>query len=156
MGESHDPNELAGVAQDIAPLAWVIDEIRSSLNHALAGVRTFLANKQDIDALRAARNQVHQTNGALQLLDLRGVSLMTEALERLLRQWEDQPRLCQPQAARSVETAAAAVLAYLDGLLSGRPNQPIRLFPYYRDVLQLTGAPRIHPADLVFPDLSRR
>ncbi|HUN92173.1 MAG TPA: Hpt domain-containing protein [Burkholderiaceae bacterium] len=156
MRESHDPNELAGVAQDIAPLAWVIDEIRSSLNQALAGIRTFLANKQDIDSLRAARNQVHQTNGALQLLDLRGVSLMTEAIERLLRQWEEQPRLCQPQAARTVENASAAVLAYLDGLLSGRPNQPIRLYPYYRDILQLNGAARIHPADLVFPDLSRR
>ena len=47
-------------------------------------------------------------------------------------------------------------MAYLEGLLSGRPNQPIRLFPYYRDVLQLGGAPRVHPADLVFPDLSRR
>ena len=156
MRETRDPNEMAGVAQDIAPLAWVIDEIRSSLNHALGGIRTFLANKQDVDALRQARNQVHQTNGALQLLDLRGVSLVTEAVERLLRLWEEQPRQCQPQAARVVETAAAAVQAYLDGLLSGRPNQPIRLFPYYRDILKLSGAARIHPADLVFPDLSRR
>ena len=57
---------------------------------------------------------------------------------------------------RVVETATSAVMAYLEGLLSGRPNQPVRLFPYYRDVLQLGGAPRVHPADLVFPDLSRR
>jgi len=41
-------------------------------------------------------------------------------------------------------------------LLSGRPNQPIRLYPYYRDVLQLNRALRVHPADLIFPDLSRR
>jgi chemosensory pili system protein ChpA (sensor histidine kinase/response regulator) len=40
---------------------------------------------------------------------------------------------------RVVENALAAVMAYLDGLLSGRPNQPIKLFPYYRDVLQLSG-----------------
>ena len=38
---------------------------------------------------------------------------------------------------RAVETATSAVMAYLEGLLSGRPNQPVRLFPYYRDVLQL-------------------
>jgi chemosensory pili system protein ChpA (sensor histidine kinase/response regulator) len=47
-------------------------------------------------------------------------------------------------------------MAYLEGLLSGRPNQPIRLYPYYRDVLLLNQASRVHPADLVFPDLSRR
>ena len=31
MAEKHDPNQLVGAAPDIAPLAWVIDEIRTSL-----------------------------------------------------------------------------------------------------------------------------
>ncbi len=128
MAERHDPNQLVGAAPDIAPLAWVIDEIRTSLTEAVNGLKAFLANKQDVDSLRNARNQVHQANGALQLLDLRGVAL----------------------------TALTAVVAYLEALLSGRPNQPIRLFPYYRDVLLLNRANRVHPADLIFPDLSRR
>ncbi len=46
--------------------------------------------------------------------------------------------------------------AYLEGLRAGRADQPIRLFPHYRDVLQLAGAARVHPADLMFPDLTRR
>ena len=141
---------------DIAPLAWVIDEIRTSLNEAVNGLKAFVANKQDVDSLRNARNQVHQANGALQLLDLRGVALVTEAVEQLTRQFESNPKDCLPAPVRVVETALSAVMAYLEGLLSGRPNQPLRLFPYYRDILQLNGAPRVHPADLVFPDLSRR
>ncbi|HEX5640471.1 MAG TPA: Hpt domain-containing protein [Burkholderiaceae bacterium] len=156
MAERHDPNQLVGAAPDVAPLAWVIDEIRTSLAAAVNGLKAFVANKQDVDSLRNARNQVHQANGALQLLDLRGVALVTEAVEQLTRQFESNPKDCLPAPVRVVETALAAVMAYLEGLLSGRPNQPLRLFPYYRDVLQLNGAARVHPADLVFPDLSRR
>jgi chemosensory pili system protein ChpA (sensor histidine kinase/response regulator) len=156
MAERHDPNHMVGAAPDIAPLAWVIDEIRNSLNEAVNGLKAFVANKQDVDSLRNARNQVHQANGALQLLDLRGVALVTEAVEQLTRQFEADPKECLPAPVRVVENALAAVMAYLDGLLSGRPNQPIKLFPYYRDLLQLSGGSRVHPADLVFPDLSRR
>jgi len=156
MAERHNPNQLVGAASDVAPLAWVIDEIRTSLGEAVSGLKAFVANKQDIDSLRNARNQVHQANGALQLLDLRGVALVTDAIEQLTRQFEADPKDCTPASVRAVETATSAVMAYLEGLLSGRPNQPVRLFPYYSDVLQLGGASRVHPADLVFPDLSRR
>ena len=156
MTEIHDPNQLVGASQDVAPLAWVIDEIRAAFGHALAGVRAFLGNKQDLDSLRDARNQIHQSNGALQLLDLRGVALVTEAVEQLLQRWEAEPNECVPSAIRSVESALSAVRSYLESLLSGRPNQPIRLYPYYREVLLLNRASRVHPADLVFPDLSRR
>ncbi len=156
MPETHDPNQLVGAAPDIAPLAWVIDEIRTSLTEAVNGLKGFLANKQDVDSLRNARNQIHQANGALQLLDLRGVALLTDAVEQLTRRYEAEPKECLPVGVRSVETALSAVVAYLEALLSGRPNQPIRLFPYYRDVLQLNRANRVHPADLIFPDLSRR
>jgi len=156
MTEIHDPNQLVGASQDVAPLAWVIDEIRTAFGHALAGVRAFLGNKQDLDNLRDARNQIHQSNGALQLLDLRGVALVAEAVEQLLHRWEGEPDECVPSAVRCVESALSAVRAYLESLLSGRPNQPIRLYPYYREILQLNRASRVHPADLVFPDLSRR
>ncbi len=156
MAERHDPNQLVGAAPDIAPLAWVIDEIRTSLTEAVNGLKAFVANKQDVDSLRNARNQVHQANGALQLLDLRGVALVTEAVEQLTRHFESDPKECLPAPVRTIETALEAVMAYLEGLLSGRPNQPIKLFPYYRDVLLLNRASRVHPADLVFPDLSRR
>ncbi len=156
MAERHDPNHLVGAAPDIAPLAWVIDEIRNSLTEAVNGLKAFLASKQDVDSLRNARSQVHQANGALQLLDLRGVALVTDAVEQVTRRFEAEPKDCLPVAVRSVETALTAVVAYLEALLSGRPNQPIRLFPYYRDVLLLNRASRVHPADLIFPDLSRR
>jgi len=156
MSETRNPIELSGPSQDIAPLAWVIDEIRGSLTAAAEALGRFVENRQDLQPLRDARNQVHQANGALQLLDLRGVVLLTEAIESALRRWESDHGDCQPGAVRTVETAIEAAIAFLEGLLAGRPNQPIRLYPYYRDMLTLARAARVHPADLVFADLSRR
>jgi chemosensory pili system protein ChpA (sensor histidine kinase/response regulator) len=102
MTEIYDPNQLVGASQDVAPLAWVIDEIRTAFGQALAGVRNFLGNKQDLDGLRDARNQIHQSNGALQLLDLRGVALVAEAVEQLLQRWESRTSVClRPFAASS-------------------------------------------------------
>jgi chemosensory pili system protein ChpA (sensor histidine kinase/response regulator) len=156
MSETRNPIEFSGASQDIAPLAWVIDEIRGSLTAAAEALGRFVENRQDLQPLRDARNQVHQANGALQLLDMRGVVLLTEAIESALRRWEADHGDCQPGAVRSVETAIEAAIAFLEGLLAGRPNQPIRLYPYYRDMLTLARAARVHPADLVFADLSRR
>ncbi len=147
---------VPGTGQDVAPLAWVIDEIRSSLAEATAGIKSYLGNKNDVDLLRSASQHVHQVSGALQLLDLRGAGLVTDAIEQLCQRWESEPGQCMPAAVRSVDATLTAVRNYLDALIAGRDLPPIRLYPYYREILVLLGAPRVHPADLVFPDLSRR
>ena len=154
--ESADTAVPAPSTTDVAPLAWVIDEIRSSLSEALSSVKGFLGNKADIDKLRSAIAQIHQVSGALQLLDLRGVTLVAEALEQLLARWQSQPAECLPAAVRAFDATLGAVRNYLEGLLAGSPIPPIRLYPYYRELLVLLHAPRVHPADLIFPDLHRR
>jgi len=156
MIETRDSNQIVEVAHDLAPLAWVLGEIRTALNQATIGAQTFLGAKHDIEALRGARAQIHQANGALQVLNLRGVVQVLDAVEQLLRRWETEPGECLPAAVRSVESTLSAVVAYLEAMIAGRPNQPIRLFPYYREILLLSRAPRVHAADLIFPDLSRR
>ncbi len=145
----------APAAADATPLEWVRGEIRGSLAEAAQQVRAFLVAKTDPAPLRAARDHLHQVNGALHMLDLRGVTQVVEAAERLVALWESNPRECLPSAVRSLEATFAAVRNYLDGLIRGRDEPPIRLYPYYREILVLLGAPRIHPADLLFPDLGR-
>ena len=154
--ELADSAAHAPATTDVAPLAWVIDEIRSCLSEALASLKGFLGNKADVDRLRGATGQVHQVSGALQLLNLRGVTLVTEAIEQLLSRWQSEPGECLPAAVRAVEATMGAVRNYLEALLAGSQVPPIRLFPYYREILVLLRAPRVHPADLLFPDLHRR
>jgi len=156
MGEMTMPQPLIEPGPDAAPLAWLAGEIRVATDAALAGVRRFLGDKGDHEALRGAAAQAHEAAGALRMLDLRGAALLLDSVENLFRRWETAPGECTAAAVQKVESALQALAAYLEGLRAGRADQPIRLFPHYRDMMQLVGAARIHPADLMFPDLSRR
>jgi chemosensory pili system protein ChpA (sensor histidine kinase/response regulator) len=156
MGEMTLPQSLIEPAPDAAPLGWLVGEIRVASEAAVVAIRRFLSGEASVEALREARHQVHLAGGALGMLELRGAARLLDAIERLLQRWEGSPGECDVAAARKVEVAQEALIAYLEGLRAGRADQPIRLFPYYRDIQQLAGAARAHPADLMFPDLGRR
>lgn len=143
---------------DAGSLSWVIGEIRESL--AKSKTALFAAIEQDAEArstsLRHAKAYLHQADGALQIVDIDGVSILTETTEDLLDRMESGQIALTTQAATVVENAYQALAEYLEELLSGAAHQSVRLFPYYRALLELRGAERIHPADLFFPDLALR
>ncbi len=140
---------------DTGPLSWVIADIREAINQA--GKKLSEALKQDEESratsLLHAKNFLHQAHGALQIVDIDGVALLTESIEDVLERLQNGQLNISEDVVTGVQDAFHAVLRYLEDLLSGAPHQPVRLFPYYRTVLELKGAERIHPADLFFPAL---
>ena len=143
---------------DAGSLSWIMAEIREALDKSKTALVE--AIRQDDEArlvtLRHARAFLHQAHGALQIVDIEGVTLITETAEDVLERMESGQIGVTPQAAQALDNAYQALLAYLDELLTGVPQQPVRLFPYYRALLELRGAERIHPADLFFPNLAVR
>ncbi|MYN28069.1 response regulator [Duganella sp. CY42W] len=105
--------------------------------------------------LQHAKSHLHQAHGALQMVDLDGVSLMTEVAEAALDRFKAGTLKCSTDNAQAVAQLYQALVEYLEELLAGAPSQPARLFPYYRAVQEMIGVERIHPADLFFPDLSQ-
>ncbi len=65
-------------------------------------------------------------------------------LERVER---GQLRLSRELVER-IARAFGAIVEYLDEVLLGEPQQPLYLFPCYRELLEARGAERVHPADL--------
>src|SRR5665213_2512184 len=141
---------------DTGPLSWVMPELREALDRSLESVRTFAKSREDATPLKLAKSHLHQAHGALQIVDVEGVSLVTEEVEALLETFEADPYACTPEAVDAIGLAYRAVTEYLEEVLAGAPHQPVRLFPSYRALLFLRGADRIHPADLFYPDLSIR
>ncbi len=145
----HPPAE----APDLATLSWCAGEIRESLAASEAKLREQLgrgdsAHDDEMSALRAARVTLHQAHGALVLVDLPGVSLLSAEAETLLEQvGRGQLRLSRELVER-IARGFGAIVEYLDEVLLGEPQQPLYLFPYYRDLLEARGAERVHPADL--------
>jgi chemosensory pili system protein ChpA (sensor histidine kinase/response regulator) len=141
---------------DTGPLSWVIGEIRDSLGRSGSALGEAVAASFDAraTALQHAKTHLHQAHGALQMVDIDGVSLLTLAAELALDRFKDGAIACSAEHAAIVTDAYGAVVEYLDELLGGAPSQPTRLFPYYRALQALQGVERIHPADLLFVDLS--
>ncbi|HEY0845977.1 MAG TPA: Hpt domain-containing protein [Noviherbaspirillum sp.] len=143
---------------DTGPLSWVMGEIREALSRSKVAIGD--AVTQDAEAqqtsLRHAKSYLHQAHGALQMVDIDGVAIITETVEDLLDRVDAGQLALTGDLARSIESGYQALIEYLEELLSGMPHQPVRLFPYYRVLLEARGAERIHPADLFFPNLAIR
>ncbi|MCA1858012.1 Hpt domain-containing protein [Massilia oculi] len=138
-------------AFDTGPLSWVIGEIRDALGRSGAALRDAAARSLEAQPtlLLHARTHLHQAHGALQLVDVEGAGVLGSAAERLIERFKDGQLPCTPESVQAVQDAYQALVEYLDELLAGSPQQPARLFPYYRDLQERLGVERIHPSDLL-------
>lgn len=144
--------------QDLGPLAWVLDELRKSLEGSVKAMRRFVRDAElaresdlaslDASALRIARQQLHQAGGALEMVGMGQPALIVRALENAVQRFVQRPELCSDEAAAAIERASFALIEYLEHVLAGKPVSPVALFPQYRQAQALAGADRVHPADL--------
>lgn len=149
-------NELA--AGDLGPLAWVLEELRKSLDGASKALRRFVrdaeaargSNLAEVDAshLRIARQQLHQAVGALEMVGLAAPAKMLRVMEALAQKFVQRPDLCSEVAATCMERASSALTEYLEGVLKRKTGSSVALFPQYKAVAELVGGEQPHPADL--------
>ncbi len=135
---------------DIGPLSWVKGEIDLALERA----STELAAGPAGDALKKARASLHQAHGALAIVGLDGLIEFAEAIEQLLAAMAEEK--AGAEAGAAAQAGIAALRGYLDDLMAGHPNQPLKLFHPYRAMAEARGLPVPSPADLFFPDLTQR
>ena len=144
--------------QDLGPLAWVLDELRKSLDGAVKAMRRFVRDAElaresdlaslDAGALRIARQQLHQASGALEMVGMGSPALVLRAMESAVQKFVQRPEQCTDEAAAAIERASFALVEYIENVLGGKAVSAVALFPQYRDVQALAGAERAHPADL--------
>lgn len=140
-------------AEDLGPLAWVLGEIQKSLETCGKSLRRFAREGNgapDVDAgpLRLVRQQLHQAVGALQMVGHPSPALVLGAMEFAVQSFVQEPQRCTEAAVQKLDRAGFAVTDFLQALLAGKSVSSVALFPQYRDVLELVGNERVHPADL--------
>jgi chemosensory pili system protein ChpA (sensor histidine kinase/response regulator) len=141
---------------DIGPLTWVKSEIDQALERSLTALRAYATNPGDSNQIRFSQTHFHQAHGALQIVGLDGVTRLSEELDGLLGDIAKSGGAPAPEAIAAAEHAFGAITAYLDQLLVGEANQPLKLFAVYRDVAKVRGRDGVDPVDLYYPDLTRR
>jgi chemosensory pili system protein ChpA (sensor histidine kinase/response regulator) len=145
-------------ANDLGPLAWVLDELRKSLDSATKALRRYvrdaeLARGSDLAAvdsgqLRISRQQLHQAVGALDMVGFAGPAALLRGMENAVQRFVARPELCTEAAALKIERASFALTGYLETVLAGKGQTPVALFFQYAEVQEVAAATRVHPADL--------
>ena len=143
---------------DLGPLAWVLDELRKTLDVAVKSLKRYVREADasqaagfsvpDTSHLSAALQQLHLTVGALEMVGMMPPSLLLRAMESAVAKCLDNPSLCTLEAVDKIERASFAVVDYLEAVLASKPVSSVGLFPQYREVQALAGVAQVHPADL--------
>ncbi len=151
-------SELEPAGDDLGPLAWVLEELKKSLDGATKAMRRFVRDAElargsemaslDASQLRIARQQLHQAVGALEMVGFSAPARVMRAMEALAQRFVQRPELCSDDAANKMERASFALAEFLEGVLKGKTSTPVALFAQYRDVVELVEGERVHPADL--------
>ena len=144
--------------QDLGPLAWVLDELRKTLDASVKALKRYTREADaaggagfapaDPAHLRIARQQIHMALGAIEMVGLAQAAQMLRAMEQAVQKFVDKPEACTEDGVGKVERASFALIDYLESVLAGKPTSPVGLFPQYRDVQGLAGGAQVHPADL--------
>jgi chemosensory pili system protein ChpA (sensor histidine kinase/response regulator) len=148
--------------RDLSVLAWLAPSLRAALDDAAAELRHFVDEVQqapealgarDTTSLRLAGQHLHQAAGAVHIVGLRGLDPYCQALRRLLDA-VDSGAVAADQATFGVfQRGVLALAEYVDDLMAGDAEEPLRLFQSYADVLGRLGEDRVHPADLWVDEL---
>ncbi|MDR1162411.1 MAG: Hpt domain-containing protein [Candidatus Accumulibacter sp.] len=141
---------------DVGPLVWVKTEIDQALTRARQAFQQYAAASASggADRIRLCRTHLHQVKGALAIVGLDGIRQFVEALESLLDAIEQTPpeKLPTPLILSSIDSVGH----YIDDLLAGQPDQPLRLYPIYEQIQRARGVDRVSKSELFFPDLDAR
>jgi chemosensory pili system protein ChpA (sensor histidine kinase/response regulator) len=140
---------------DIGPLTWVKDEIDQALKNVLENLTAVSANLDDVATLRFSQTHLYQVSGALDMVGLVGCKRFCEEIEKLTGKLEKKAVTATPDALQKLEQAVNALNAYLQDLLNGSPDTPLRLFPALQALAEIQGE-TLEESELFFPDTSLR
>ena len=136
---------------DSGPITWVKAEIESALFRALDGIAQ-LRIAPGVEQRNAVRAELHQVSGALELVGIEGLAVLVQEFER---HFGPNVEVVSPEALDLVDRGCRRLLSHLKEMISGSPPVPLRFISEYLALGKLHQA-KYGPADLFFPDLSRR
>ncbi|WP_454710297.1 Hpt domain-containing protein [Cupriavidus nantongensis] len=156
------PSPEGGAARDLSGLAWLAPSLRSALEEAAAELGHYVdevrqapeaLGARDTTSLRLAGQHLHQAAGAVHIVGLRGTDPYCQALRRLLDAIDAGAVAAGPEALAVFRAGVQALAEYVDDLMAGDDEAPLRLFQPYAAVLARLGEERVHPADLWLDEL---
>ncbi|MFL9609764.1 Hpt domain-containing protein [Methylobacillus sp. Pita2] len=140
---------------DIGPLSWVKGEIDQALEQVLAQLAALGANPADLSPLRFAKTHLYQVNGAFDMVGLEGCKRYCNEIETIVSKLDKSELSLEPEYLDTLRYAILHLQQYLQELMNGEPDQPLRLTPLLQKLAALHGE-ALEDSELFFPDTSLR
>lgn len=138
-------------AFDTGPLSWVKDEIDQSLKKVLASFNEVNKNPGEFASLRFTLAHLYQVSGALDMVGLEGCKRFCSEIEKLTNKLEQQVVPVGQEVMAHLIQAVDTLSQYLQDLLNGMPDTPIRLYASLKPLVEVQGE-SIDESELFFPD----
>ncbi len=100
------------------------------------------------------RKYIHQLDGLLEMLNLTSITIVTEKMEQLVAAVISKKIEPSPPIFDALKQSTKALLYYLNELIEGAEENPLRLFSAYRGLMQVYGFENAPESDLFFPRLT--
>lgn len=140
---------------DIGPLTWVKDEIDQALSSVLENLSAVAANPDDLAPLRFSQTHLYQVSGALDMVGLEGCKRFCAEMEKIAGAIEKKTVTAAPETFAALTHAVETLRKYLDDLLGGAADYPLKLFPALQALGALHGQ-SYDESELFFVDTSAR
>jgi chemosensory pili system protein ChpA (sensor histidine kinase/response regulator) len=137
---------------DSGPIVWVKAELDATLLAALDGIARIQAHEADESVSATVRSNLHRASGAFELVGAEGLAVLVREFEMHFPDAPEQPSL---EALQTVASACRRLVTHLEEIAVGAQPVPLRFLPEYLTLGRLRNM-RFGPADLFFPDLSRK
>lgn len=141
---------------DLGPLTWVKSEIDQALARSAEALTTAGGSPEDPSHIQFAQTHLHQACGALSIVGLDGLTRFASSLDQLLGTMARGGCAVDETSLGVATRSLAAITNYLEELVRGTPDQPMRLFPLFYRIIELQGGDAAKASDLFYPDLTRR
>lgn len=114
----------------------------------------FSEHPDKINPIKDCKNYIHQLDGLLEMLGLSSITVVSEKMEQiidalLIKKVEPTQAICD-----ALKESSKALLYYINELIDGKEENPLRLFPPYRSLMQVYGYENAPESDLFFPRLT--
>src|SRR5688572_31705563 len=116
-------------------LSWINAEVDQALKLVRDNIAKVSGKPEDDAMLRVCPGHMHQVSGALRMVGLAGATRFCEAIEAGFAGLGGGAP--DAKTVEVLDRAVAALKEFVDGLERGQPNQPLTLYPAYRELSAL-------------------
>ncbi len=138
---------------NISSIAGVKGNIHEFFSLIQQNLEAFNQNFEDLTHIHACRAYIHQLNGLFEMLELNAIVIVNGKIEQLIIALIEKQVNPDDAVINMLKQSAKTTLDYLDDLIDGAEENPLRLFPVYRNLMLALGHEQASVYDLFHPGL---